>query len=137
MLIYAGHAVWFFPRPQPPLLSLRKLQDREKPFSQIYSNVAMATKDQNSNTDNQSPPTTGKVKDKGITPAARDKGTGGDQMDNRGNLKGNPEGKQGEGSHPTNMGAPNPNPDHLHGHPGKGLTKQELENQKRDKKPPH
>lgn len=72
----------------------------------------------------------------GVTPSAREKGVGGDQMDNRGNLKGNPEGKQGKGSHPTDMGAPNPNPDHLHGQPSKGLTQEEQENQERDKNPP-
>lgn len=92
--------------------------------------------DENANTDHQSYPPAGKVNDNDITPAAREKGVGGDQMDNRGNLKGSPEGKQGEGSHPTDMGAPNPNPDHLHGEPGLGLTQEEEQNQQRGKNPP-
>jgi hypothetical protein len=96
----------------------------------------MANPDQESHTDHQSFPPAGKVNDNDTTPAAREKGVGGDQMDNRGNLKGSPGGKQGKGSHPTNMGAPNPNPDHLDGYPSKGLTQEEQEKQKRDKNPP-
>jgi hypothetical protein len=70
------------------------------------------------------------------TPPARERGVGGEQVDNRGNLKGSPEGRQGVGSHPTDMGAPNPNYDELHGVPKKGDTKEERENQQRDKNPP-
>jgi hypothetical protein len=93
-------------------------------------NEAKIMADEIKNTNEQDTPPTDRVE--GLTPSAREKGVGGDQMDNRGNLKGHPEGKQGEGSHPTDMGAPNPNPDHLHGVPSKGLTKEEQENQKRD-----
>ncbi len=93
-------------------------------------NEAKIMADEIKNTNEQDTPPTDRVE--GLTPSAREKGVGGDQVDNRGNLKGNPEGKQGEGSHPTNMGAPNPNPDHLHGVPSKGLTKEEQENQKQD-----
>lgn len=85
---------------------------------------------------NQNEPQTPNSQPEGVTPAARDKGIGGDQVNNWGDIANSPGGRQGEGSHPTDMGPPRPNDQHLDGVTRKGETEQEQKNQERDENPP-